>query len=305
MASRRSNQASGAPCKRPGVVAVLVLTVLVLAVLVLAGRAPAASAWAADPRPIRFAVFYGETTTAPLDAYDLLVFESDRHPPLAPLRRRDKKLLGYLSIGEVHEGRPYFEAIRSQGLLVTRNESWAGAHMVDVRDARWRDRVVHALVPQVLRAGFTGVFLDTADSPIHLEREQPTTYAGMTAATAELVLAIRRSFPDIAIMLNRGYEILEQVGGAIDMALGESVYADYDAETRRYRLVEPATYQLQVSWLKAAKARNPKLAVYSLDYWDPADTGGIARIYAEQRHNGFIPYVATVELDRIVPEPRR
>lgn len=41
----------------------------------------------------------------------------------------------------------------------------------------------------------------------------------------------------------------------------------------------------------------------TLDYWNPADTAGLRRIYRAQRANGFLPYVATVELDRLVPEP--
>ena len=54
---------------------------------------------------------------------------------------------------------------------------------------------------------------------------------------------------------------------------------------------------------KCSKRRNSKLEIFTLDYWDPADPAGIARIYREQRDNGFEPYVSTVELDRIIPEP--
>jgi hypothetical protein len=53
------------------------------------------------------------------------------------------------------------------------------------------------------------------------------------------------------------------------------------------------------------KKRFPKLQIMSLDYWDPADTKGVATIYSTQRANGFIPYVSTIELNRVVEEPSR
>ncbi len=87
------------------------------------------------------------------------------------------------------------------------------------------------------------------------------------------------------------------------MALGESVFADYDFDNKTYRLVEPALYAGQVATLKAAKARFPNLRVMTLDYWNPEDAAGVARIYAEQRRNGFNPYVGTIDLDQIVWEP--
>jgi hypothetical protein len=60
-----------------------------------------------------------------------------------------------------------------------------------------------------------------------------------------------------------------------------------------------------VEWLTAAKARQPRLKVYTLDYWPPTDAAGVARIYAEQRKNGFIPYVSVKDLDRVLKEPGR
>ena len=55
--------------------------------------------------------------------------------------------------------------------------------------------------------------------------------------------------------------------------------------------------------LKQAMTATPAPTVLTLDYWDPADKAGIAKLYAEQRGNGFSPYVSVVELDRLVPEP--
>jgi uncharacterized protein (TIGR01370 family) len=250
-------------------------------------------------------VYYADQ--APPDAfnpYHLVVLESESYPPLRPLSDRGKTLLGYLSLGEVEDHRRYFASVKAEKILLQENKDWKGSYFVDVRDPRWTRRVIEQLIPQILRRGFDGLFLDTLDNPAHLERVNPSRFRGMTAAAARLVRTIRLHFPTIKVMMNRGYEILPEVEGHIDMVLGESVFADYDFKTKSYRLVAPQLYQEQVKILQAARKRRPDLGIFTLDYWDPADKAGIARIYREQRANGFEPYVATVELDRIIPEPQ-
>jgi uncharacterized protein (TIGR01370 family) len=236
--------------------------------------------------------------------YGLVVFDSDRQPPLAPLATPGRILLGYLSLGEIADGRAYFQEVKQEGLLIKESPTWPGSHSVDVRDPRWRRRVIEQLVPGILARGFQGVFLDTLDNPVEIERRDPKTYRGMAAAAAELIKALRQAFPTITIMMNRGYGLLPDVAGSIDIVLGESVYSTYDFERKTYRLVPTEGYREQVRLLKEAKQRHQGLRICSLDYWDPIDLKGIRRIYREERANGFEPYVATIGLDRIVEEPR-
>ncbi len=255
---------------------------------------------------VPWAVYYADRAASQeFSAFRLLVLDSEHHPPLAPLAADGKILLGYISLGEVESHKPYFAAMQREGILLQENENWKGSFSVDVRDRRWPARVLDLLIPQILNAGFAGVFLDTLDNPAHLERTDSKKYAGMTAAAAALVGAIRRRYPTIPIMMNRGYELLPQVEADIDYELGESVFAAYDFRTKRYAAVPPAQYRQQVQMLKAAGRRQKTLQVFTLDYWNPADGTGVERIYQEQRKNGFSPYVATIDLDRIVPEPTR
>lgn len=235
--------------------------------------------------------------------YTLVVLDSEHHPPLRPLAERGKVLLGYISLGEVEEHRPWYAKVKRWGILKEENPHWKGSYYVDVRDPRWTALVVEELVPMLLRRGFDGVFLDTLDNPVHLEEAQPQKYKGMTEAAAQLVRAIRRNYPDAPIMMNRAYALLPKVERDIDFELGESVYADYDFKTKTYRLVDRPLYLEQVRLLKEARKRRPELRVMTLDYWSPSDPEGIKRIYKEQRANGFDPYVATIDLDRIVAAP--
>ncbi|MBV8731615.1 MAG: endo alpha-1,4 polygalactosaminidase [Acidobacteriia bacterium] len=252
---------------------------------------PWAVCYSDRPRPEEFSDFR------------LIVLDSDIHPPLAPLAMRGKELLGYLSLGEIDRHRAYFDSARAEGILLDENPNWPGSFYVDFRNENWQRRVMEQLVPAILHAGFNGVFLDTLDDAAALEQADPTRYRGMAKAAAGLVRSLRTKFPGIRIMVNRGYELLPEIAPSIDVLLGESVYTTYDTAHKGYVRVVEAQYKEQVRLLKQALNRNPRLTVCSLDYWDPADRKGIRRIYQIERANGFAPYVATRELDRVVRAP--
>jgi len=235
--------------------------------------------------------------------YGLVVLDSLHHPPIRPLLEQKKTVIGYISLGEVENYRDYYKAVEAEGILYEKNPNWPDSRYIDVRDQRWTKRVIEELIPRLLHKGFQGIFIDTLDNPAELERRDPAKFKGMTDAGANLVKAIRRHYPRIYIMLNRSYEILPAVDGHIDAVLGESVMTEIDFEKKAYRLAARAVYRQQVEWLQAAKSRQPKLKIYTLDYWPPEDAAGIARIYAEQRKNGFIPYVSVKDLDRVLKEP--
>lgn len=254
--------------------------------------------------PSRWAVYYAaDAELIAFAPYDLLVLDADRHPPLGPLVDRGKTLLGYLSLCEVSRDRSYFSEVEAEGLLLGEHPVWTGAYYIDIRDRRWHRRVVEELIPRLLRSGFTGLFFDTLDDAAHLERQDPSR-RGMQAAAVRLVRTIRRHYPGVTLMMNRGYDLLPEVDGDIDAVLGESVHATYDRVRQRYVPVRDADTAEQLRVLKRAKARHPNLRLFSLDYWDPDDQSGLKRIYAQARANGFEPYVATIALDRLVTEPR-
>src|SRR5262249_21391922 len=153
-------------------------------------------------------------------------------PPVAPLAADQKTIVGYLSAGEANPDYPYFEDLRSQGILVRSSKTWPGNKYIDLRDRRWRARVYGELIPEILRHGFHGVFLDTLVSSLFLEESAPREFKGMTAAATELVLEIRRRYPKIVIVMNRAYKLLPFLDGKLDIAFGESVYSTYDFERK-------------------------------------------------------------------------
>jgi uncharacterized protein (TIGR01370 family) len=252
---------------------------------------------------VRFLINYGADVGEQIGNYDVAVL--DPSIPAAAIARRNPHaiLLGYLSLGEVHSGRDYFADVEAEGLLLRPNANWPDARFIDLRDRRWHKRVIEKLVPEILAKGFDGIFFDTLDDAEFLETQDPKQFAGMVDAAADLLRAIRQRFPGVQLMVNRGFAVLPRAAGAFDMLLGESVFTTYDTTSGAYKLAAEADYQWQIDRMRDAQRRDPKLRLFSLDYWNADDPRGIARIYAQERTNGFTPYVGTRDLTRIVIEP--
>lgn len=267
------------------------------------GQPPAAGDHAGTP--FRWAVYYrGTASPEDLRDYQLLVLDPDDHPPLAPLVDRGQMVLAYVSLTEVGEHRDFYERLRRAGALLERHPLWRDAHFIDIRKPVWAAQLVEHIVPSVLAGGFDGLFLDTLDDAEHLEDADPKRHSGMKAAATALVRTIRRHYPSIRLMVNRGYGVMPHIARDIDFVLGESVEGSFDPGTKAYRRVSPADVEWQVEQLREAARRNPRLRVLTLDYWSPDDPEGLRALYRSQRDRGFAPYVATPLLDQVIKEPR-
>lgn len=253
----------------------------------------------------RWAVCYNDSPSSfDLAAYDVVVLDPDRHPPLAAITDRGKTALAYLSLTQIGRHRSVFPALQASGVVLEAHAVWTDAHYLDFRRPEWTRTVIEDLVPQAIGAGFTGLFLDTLDDAEFLERRNPVRYRGMRRAAVELVKAIRHHYPQVVLMVNRGYAVVPEIAGTIDILLGESVLTTFNPATKAYRRVSPSDVEWQWNALRQARSLNPALKVFTLDYWDPADEEGVRRLYREERANGFAPYVATPLLDKLVKEPR-
>lgn len=284
---------------------------LLAAALAIGGLAwPAARATPPRARAVpggtalRWAIDYGPAPDPALAAaFDLLVLEPDHGHRLAPLATDGRRLLAYLSLGEVADQRPYAAELRAAGLLGTRNAHWPDATYVDLRDPRWTALVVDRLIPPLLAAGYHGLFFDTLDNAEAMETADPVGAAGMVAAAAALVGAIRARFPTILLMMNRGYALLPAAAPAIDLLLGEAMATRWSFAHKRYEPLSAADWAWQAERLRAARAANPALALLTLDYWDMADRAAVCALYARERAAGFAPYVSMLALDRLYGEP--
>jgi uncharacterized protein (TIGR01370 family) len=271
-----------------------------------AGVLGAVIARAAEPRlkhNASWIVYYGMTADpAALASYDVIVLDPNFSDPIAPLSARGAIVLSYLSVGEVSSTGPYFSKLKPKALL-QEDPNWPGSFAVDLRNRSWRNLLIDKVIPGLLKRGFSGLFLDTLDSAAHLEQVDAVRYRGMRSAAIDVVGAIRRAFPSIAIIMNRGYALLPDVCDKIDAVAAESLITTYNFKTRSAQFTEADELARHLGLLRPAHDCPQPIPIFSLDYWDPQDPASARKIYERERALGHSPYVGTILLDQVVPEP--
>jgi hypothetical protein len=253
---------------------------------------------------IRWLAFYGVTAEeAILATYDIVVLDSAFQGSISLVAGPATRVCGYLSLGEISTSDPLLTLLDSTALLAE-NPDWPGTCRVDVRHPSWGSLVLDRRIPSLASQGFTGLMLDTLDTPPYLELLDPARYHGMREAAVGLVDSIRARWPELMLIMNRGYALLPDLLQKVDAVIAESLMTSPDRQTGGFAWVDSCQVERQLTLLNPAARRRPPLPILSLDYWDPNDTRTIAEIYRRERELGHHPYVATRSLDQIVPEER-
>jgi polysaccharide biosynthesis protein PelA len=269
-----------------------------------AGKSSKASSLTEAQDSIRWLAFYGTTADETvLASYDIVVLDSGYQGSISRIAEAGARVCGYVSLGEIRTSDPYLEFLDNAALL-PQNPDWPGTRRADIRHPSWRSLVLDRQIPSLAFRGFTGLMLDTLDTPPYLELSDPERYRGMRQSAVDLVDSIRARWPQMMLIMNRGYALLPDVAHKVDAVVAESLLAAPDPETGGFAWVDCRQVETQLAMLSPAASRQPPLPILSLDYWDPEDPKTIAEIYGRERGLGHHPYVATRLLDQIVPENR-
>jgi len=227
------------------------------------------------------------------------------------------KLLAYLSLVEIAADAPYRAEAEKQGLVVegASNAEWNSC-FADVPNPRWESFVVERLAAPAAAKGFDGFFLDTADSVARLPgADKPEQLKASRNRLASLVTELRRRWPERRIIINRGFELIEQLpDGTLDGVMVESLYQTCvsppgkalagSPEARAVRTFtavgEADTHRLEA---KLARCRKRGLAAYVIDYVDPAQPELAAATARRIEALGASPLITTPDLDGLVLAP--
>jgi uncharacterized protein (TIGR01370 family) len=238
-----------------------------------------------------------------LSSYDVVILDPTFQGTVSVIAKTGARVCAYISLGEIRTADSFYDQVDPAALL-EENPAWPGTRRIDVRHPSWKQLVLKEVIPFIAAKGFTGLLLDTLDTPPYLEQVNPKGNRGMRQAAADLVRAIHKSYPNMLTIMNRGYGLLPSVTDSVDGIVAESLLTTVDhRELNDYKWNAPSEVALQMSLLAPAIHRKTCLPILSLDYWNPDDTENIRQIYFRERRLGHHPYVATRMLDRIIPEP--
>jgi polysaccharide biosynthesis protein PelA len=273
--------------------------------LALGGASVPASgvAAAASVRPLAgvrtWAVYYGAAPEAAreLARFDVVVLDPHGHPPLPLVKAHGSLVLTYVSVGEVNTRHPEFATIAGEPWVLAANPSWPDARGLDVRAAGYEQWLLDRVVPAALAGPVNGLFLDTADSALALERGEPKRYEGTARALERVLLELKRRHPRMLLMLNGGVPLAERLAEVVDGVALESVWTDYDFKAKAYRLRRAEDAESRVALLERVAALG--LPVFTLEYMAAAGKPEPAEIIRRSRARGFVPYVSTIGLDQV------
>lgn len=256
---------------------------------------PAVSANAATDSPA-VAFFYGANPPwDELQAFDLVVVDPDHVPNPALPGLKHTRLAAYVALGEVQPSKPYAKHIPSTWFR-GENKDW-GSRLIDQAQVDWpaffRDEVIGPLWSQ----GYRTVFLDTLDS-YQLFSKTPQDRAAQEAGMVAVLKAVKQRYPDLKLVFNRGFEILERTHQLVEAIAAESLFQGYDAGKTQYKEVSEQDRTWLLGQLRRAKDEF-NLSVIAIDYV-PAAQRALARDTARKISElGFSPWVSTPDLGSI------
>ena len=245
-----------------------------------------------------FIVYYGdvnETTVNDISKFDLAILSSMIDPSsVQELNDNGVITVGYISLTTIGGWEPWASSV-TDDMVIDYWGTW-GEKVVNWSDERWHDIVLNEAIPYVLSKGFDGVFLDNLD--------QVDNY-GMQDSLIDLISKIRAKYPDIVIVVNRGFTIAEGYSSYVDYTLFEDFVTYYDFNDGTYKVWSDG--DLDWTLQKAQELSDLGIDVLALGYADLDNQTQVEEFaeincqYAKQY--GFPAYMADVYLQRIGVNP--
>ena len=262
------------------------------------------SAWlCASHAHANTAFFYADSPPiAELAAHDRVVLDPRlvTDAEVAKLRATGTDVHAYVSIGEIEPTDPLYSDVPQSAVLAT-NEGW-NTSVIDLTHPDWRNLILKKRIAPLAQRGFNGLFLDTLDS-YHLTED----LARQKAALASLIGEIQTTSPNLKLLLNRGFEILESLPAKVTGVVAESLYKSFNPATDEYRDV-PANDR---EWLLARfeESRAYASEIIAIDYLPRLDKLA-EETAAEILDHDITPWVTDPSLNhmgisKLVPIPRR
>ncbi len=252
-----------------------------------------------------YVCYYGKNRVSDIVAFDVAIMEPRNYEDaeIQAISDSGTWVIGYVSLGEtdqLHKGdgkgpggyASYYFDDDGDG-MPDMNRNWH-SYYVNPASTLWH-RHVFDRIRKLKKKGVHGIFMDTIDNA-DLKPE-------FHYAMIDLIKEIHDSFPDMKLVANRGFTILEDIAPVIDGMMWEDFsMPGYDFEHRRYLRPDSSflewTGYFAVNFINRLRKYH-HFNVFALDYADPSDTSDISFYYNRACSYGFIPYVATIYLDSI------
>ena len=177
---------------------------------------------------------------------------------LEQLKKGGVEAFAYLSVGELHGEQITKEF---QQYIISHNTDWNSAVM-DMSAEFWRNYLL-SKAAEYKAKGFNGLFLDTLDS-YQIAKGDKAFRAQQQKGLVDSLNALNRLIPNL--LLNRGFEIVEQLAFKPKAVVAESLFKGYQVATNTYFDTETSGQTWLIDRLNEIKAQDIEAIV--IDYVD-------------------------------------
>lgn len=254
---------------------------------------------ARDPSsPPSTAFFYGAPVpVVALSKFERVVVEAENLEDLAGLRIAGAEVFAYLSVGEAEGWRASARAL-PKDLFMGDNAAWH-SRIADLTQPGWRRYLIEQRMAMLWEIGYSSFFLDTLDS-YQMVAKTPAEHLAQAKALVEIIRAMHQRFPGVKLLLNRGFDVLPQVGPLAVGLVAESLFQSWNPVSQKYDSVSEKDRGWLLARLNQARFCY-SLPITVIDYV-PVDKPELARETAKRiTALGFASWVANPGLDMIAP----
>ncbi|MFC2149826.1 endo alpha-1,4 polygalactosaminidase [Candidatus Auribacterota bacterium] len=242
--------------------------------------------YSADLRPVDWKA---------VSEYQMAIVDPDNFPRLGNSGRK-MIMIAYVSVGEAEKYRSYWKDIKDKNWIVAENPDWKDNFYVDVRSKEWRDTILDKVIPEIVRKGFKGIMMDTIDTSDMLEYEHPEKFKGADAAMVEFIKEIHERYPDLLLISNNGFSVLDKIAPYLSGMLVEDIHMMPDFAKGGYKEVPEEEYQQRVGILLRLRSKYG-LPVFVIDYVSMEDKEKARECVEKCEKLGFVPYIAQKDLN--------
>ena len=241
-------------------------------------------------------VYYGNNPNYKvLDSFDISIVESGHiNSGDIEFQKYKKKMFAYVSIGEVEKNRSYYQEIKKEWIL-GENRLWK-SKLLNLSNRDYQNFLIDNVIGSLIKDGYENFFFDTVDS-YHLLSLNDKLRDKYENDIVIFLKHLKTKYPNIKIILNRGFEIIDRVYPYIDGVLFESLFCGLDNKTLAYRDIPPKDRE----WLlgKVKNIQSYKLFVIALDYLPPNQDKKAKNIIQKIKALNIIPYIGEKDLQNI------
>lgn len=230
-----------------------------------------------------------------LGRYDLVVVDGEVDPEqVAALQADGARVLGYLSVGTLEPGRPWFPEAEDGGWLLDHWDDWDEWYAA-VDQPGLRDLLLEQAA-SILDRGFDGLFLDNVD----MVEGHPDQAEGMVQLVADLDDLVGS---ERALMSQNGDASIDRFVDHLDGWNREDVSSTFDFDADAYAAVPTEDHASATATLRRLHERG--LLVTATDYAPSDDDPLVAGSVDGACAVGAVPFTSDIDLTRLPDPPLR